>query len=278
MGIHLLRRIGKKPGLYLLYIAGFMSLCGLLLMPETAARFGEEDGIIETSSALLLVCAAVLLLFHAIRAFQSKQLIISGLLFLAGILCIVFAGEEISWGQRMLYIESNDFMKQHNWQGEMNFHNLQTDIFNIAFHAGAFMFLVIMPLFRATFLRLFRWARMLALTAFIAPRWIAYPSFLLIGMLDPRFIFLVEKPWAAACYLFILSVGIVALLVVAYRAQQQNDKVVPYLLGVSLLGIFLGILASYTQAVDYNPNTISEYKECFIALGLFLFAASWRQK
>ena len=34
------------------------------------------------------------------------------------------AGEEISWGQRIFGLESSDFFKENNAQGETNFHNL----------------------------------------------------------------------------------------------------------------------------------------------------------
>ena len=36
------------------------------------------------------------------------------------------AGEEISWGQRLLDLETPAFFERHNLQGEMNFHNLFT--------------------------------------------------------------------------------------------------------------------------------------------------------
>ena len=40
--------------------------------------------------------------------------------------CFYVAMEEISWGQRILGISTPEFLKEHNLQGEINFHNLLT--------------------------------------------------------------------------------------------------------------------------------------------------------
>jgi hypothetical protein len=47
----------------------------------------------------------------------SPSTVLFGLAFLFG------AGEEISWGQRIFNIESSEFFKQYNAQGETNLHN-----------------------------------------------------------------------------------------------------------------------------------------------------------
>lgn len=47
---------------------------------------------------------------------------------MAGILFFFIFGEEISWGQRIIGIESGEFFKESNIQGETNLHNLK--VFN----------------------------------------------------------------------------------------------------------------------------------------------------
>ncbi len=40
------------------------------------------------------------------------------------LLCFVACGEEVSWGQRILGIETPEYIAKHNKQGEFNLHNL----------------------------------------------------------------------------------------------------------------------------------------------------------
>jgi len=57
---------------------------------------------------------------------QKKALFIGMLAFMT-VVFIFGAGEEISWGQRLLSVESSEFFEQHNAQGEMNLHNLRVN-------------------------------------------------------------------------------------------------------------------------------------------------------
>lgn len=49
---------------------------------------------------------------------------------LLALACFYVAMEEISWGQRVFNIETPDFFKEHNLQGETNLHNLFTGPFS----------------------------------------------------------------------------------------------------------------------------------------------------
>ena len=53
---------------------------------------------------------------------------------------LVFAGEEISWGQRLLGIQPPEFFARHSFQYEMNFHNLRAvKAFDNFFQAKVFV-------------------------------------------------------------------------------------------------------------------------------------------
>lgn len=258
-----------------------LSLAGLIMlwmMPEQATRLGVEDGPAENLTALLLLIASFAMVFHAVRLLvnkQSRQL--AALAIIVAAVFFVFAGEEISWGQRILGIESNEFMQEHNWQGEMNFHNLHTDLFNVAFHYGALVFLVVLPLYRSKVLAFFTRRRLPHLRHFVAPAWLALPSFAIFGMLDPRFIYAIETPWAAAAYLLALAATIALLFYKLFTAIRNRSLLEVKLLTLSLALIVLGLFVSYLQAVDSEPNTISEYKELVIAAGLCIFALQWHR-
>lgn len=85
----------------------------------------KEDGIIENITAFILLLSSIFLLVRLIKIRRSKSMkwIIFNILLIA-FLFFGF-GEEISWGQRIFSIESNEFFSEHNLQGETNLHNLK---------------------------------------------------------------------------------------------------------------------------------------------------------
>ena len=261
----------------LLYMLPALSLLFLWLAPAAAAKVGTEDGPAENITALLMLAASVIMLIRGLNYYKINRQIGAVAILIAAAF-FVFAGEEISWGQRLLSIETSDFMQQYNWQGETNLHNLHTDISNVAFHYGALIFLIIAPLFYNRLIWLTKKLPQLSfIERFIAPSWTAAPSFVLLGMLDSRFIFIIEDPRAAAMYLLALAVGLVILTDRLIRSIRSNKNIQAGLLGLSLLLIAFGIYISYVYAVDEQAtNIISEFKELFIAFGLFLFALQWR--
>jgi hypothetical protein len=79
----------------------------------------QEDALLENLSVLLAIGAAVLLLIGLPRADRRSQIFAA----IVAIVAIVFAGEEISWGQRIFGIESTGIFAEANYQRETNFHN-----------------------------------------------------------------------------------------------------------------------------------------------------------
>ncbi len=74
-----------------------------------------EDGIIESATlAMYLWTAANLLLVKRKKLFDYAIIV----------MCIFVAGEEMSWGQRILGFETSDWWKTLNPQDETTFHNL----------------------------------------------------------------------------------------------------------------------------------------------------------
>ena len=58
------------------------------------------------------------------------------------------AMEEISRGQRLFGFATPETLAQMNWQGEFNLHNIQTDLSELIYYAGASLFLGLLPLLR----------------------------------------------------------------------------------------------------------------------------------
>lgn len=96
---------------------------------ETIKQITREDGMVEMSTAVFYFLAACLLIYLFIQS-KSKEKIYflrtkrNFFFLLLGLLCLFFAGEEISWGQRIFNIETPEYFEKYNRQSEINIHNL----------------------------------------------------------------------------------------------------------------------------------------------------------
>ncbi len=85
--------------------------------------FVEEDGIIEYSTAVLLLSVSI----YFINKLLKKSKVISSKnigIILFSIIFFFGFGEEISWGQRIFNVETPLFFSENNLQSETNIHNL----------------------------------------------------------------------------------------------------------------------------------------------------------
>jgi hypothetical protein len=90
---------------------------------EMYESFAAEDNIIENLTFLLLLLAGILALYagqQQWRKWRANSLWTIGI----GLLLILGALEEISWGQRVLEIETAEVFEIYSDQPETNIHNL----------------------------------------------------------------------------------------------------------------------------------------------------------
>ncbi|WP_415400800.1 hypothetical protein [Tateyamaria sp. SN3-11] len=107
--------------LLLLFILTISTWYFAVLRPLAFSRyFAAEDHLVEYSTAILLALASVSLaaLSRRVVGYKSWLLVFYALAFM------IAAGEEVSWGQRIFGIKSNEFFLKNNFQGETNIHNL----------------------------------------------------------------------------------------------------------------------------------------------------------
>ena len=76
----------------------------------------QEDRFVEWVTVTLFAAAALLALLRAIR----RRRVFDGLV---GAFCVFVAGEEFSWGQRLLGLTPPDAFLEHNRQQELTLHN-----------------------------------------------------------------------------------------------------------------------------------------------------------
>lgn len=125
-------------------VAIYMLTADSLLTPAQMLAVQREDGLIEGLSAVLLLAASIMSLGIARRLGRHRPGFAMHL-FLA-FLFFVMCGEEISWGQRQLGIETPEALARINVQNETNFHNIYGYFFDHMFIFCFFVWGVVVPL------------------------------------------------------------------------------------------------------------------------------------
>jgi hypothetical protein len=143
-----------EKGILVLVLA--MLIAGFILFYSDVSLFEayvREDGIVEwlTVLGLLLGVGVCIRRFIKLRPYKNWWFLFVTLAL--ALLLFFVAGEEISWGQRILGIKSSEFFKENNAQAETNFHNLVVDgvklnkvIFSIGLIGVMAIYLLIVPL------------------------------------------------------------------------------------------------------------------------------------
>lgn len=112
---------GADPPIpWLLHVAIAAWVVGMLLFarraPDRYAAAMQEDRVVEWWTMLLYVPAAIVQLRRAIRGRRAFDVLV-------GLFFVFVAGEEISWGQRLLGFTPPAPFLAHNTQQEFNLHN-----------------------------------------------------------------------------------------------------------------------------------------------------------
>jgi len=119
--------------IFITFILCFSAL--LVLSPPTYNYLSLEDHLIENLTAINLFSCGVLILIYGnkINGLSSKNTstFFKILFYTIGVVFIVGAFEEISWGQRILGIETPEYLENINDQNELNFHNINKRFFDV---------------------------------------------------------------------------------------------------------------------------------------------------
>ena len=111
----------------IIFLMLLITLCSFIYYfnPVLFKTLVKEDGLIENITAFMLLLSSMFLFIRLIKVGRSKSTkwIIFNIFLITGL--FFGFGEEISWGQRIFSIESNDFFSGNNLQGETNLHNLK---------------------------------------------------------------------------------------------------------------------------------------------------------
>jgi hypothetical protein len=114
--------------------------------PFYYVTLAKEDNLVEWATVFFFVLASI---FSMVIFFRSKKRS-EWFYLLFGIVCILFALEEISWGQRIFGFESTKFFLENSDQQEINIHNVVNEWFSVRTkNIGALLFFsygVVFPL------------------------------------------------------------------------------------------------------------------------------------
>lgn len=162
-----------------------LALAALAFTSErTFARLMQEDGPAEWATVFAFVVAAAL---YGKRALADAPWLTRAAFVSVALFCVFVAGEEISWGQRLFAIEPPAVFLEHNFQQELNVHNLLTNraVGGIELDTRNFVALLalfyggLLPLARARLLRSSN--PLLLASGAVAPHALTSTSFLLVA-------------------------------------------------------------------------------------------------
>ncbi|MCB0534799.1 MAG: hypothetical protein H6574_21995 [Lewinellaceae bacterium] len=111
----------------------YVSIVGVIIFSmvfhKVPAIYGE-DGLLENATALFAFASGIIFL-SLLRYFKKpiQKLYLYGF----GAAAILFACEEISWGQRIFGWETPAYLMENNVQQESNLHNLFNDYFDFGY-------------------------------------------------------------------------------------------------------------------------------------------------
>jgi heme exporter protein D len=94
--------------------------------PDHYARILHEDRPVEFMQAICYVVSSLLSALIGSRLYSLSSRYLALLYALFAVILMVFAMEEISWGQRLLGLGTPNYFIVNNMQGETNLHNLDS--------------------------------------------------------------------------------------------------------------------------------------------------------
>ncbi len=234
-----------------------------LVRPKTFQDLAIEDGVIEWIETLLIFGTAVSLQIAAVRWKRTGCNHLFVLAQLGAIGFFVYAGEEVSWGQRIFDFESTGAFATVNDQGETNLHNFLTVESDIALAMASAFLLGIIPMLwhRAGLAERLSSSRLTELSPLLPEAWLAMLMLLSASFNQPYWDVI---PVQALTWMLAMAVASLWL-----RGAHGTDRV------VVIVVITVAVLAMFIElAFGTWPDElvrITEYREIVVDVGLLAY-------
>lgn len=248
------RSKGLLASLLPLDLIAALLLAVAALQPATFEAWMQEDGWAEWATVHAFAIAALLLARRAWTSETAEEgprwLPRLGVAAVA-LFCVFIAGEEISWGQRLLAFEPPEIFLQENYQQELNVHNLLKDKDVAGFELDT-RFLV--ALIAVGYGGLLPWLRKLGRARWlqptidaVAPPWQLAPFFGAIAWVE------LSYPANLAGEACELALGLAFLTAAALTSEPKHERW--RLAGLILLPVGLGLVTQpLVSAIVYGPD------------------------
>ena len=123
-------KLESRTNLYRIFLLNGIALLTVLtglFSPETYIALMEEDFIGEWITFYAFALAGFIIVVHLWSCRKNGLSLISPSFLIpmaVAAFCLVVAGEEVSWGQRIFAFKPPDLFLEQNYQQELNIHNL----------------------------------------------------------------------------------------------------------------------------------------------------------
>lgn len=251
----------QKMSVFIVLALSVVSILLFSFFPQASREFGEEDGIIEWISFLVLFLswALVILIFIKARAEIKRNIFLFSALLILGILFFFMCMEEISWGQRIIGFGSPDLFTE-NSQKETNLHNFFTTEADTAYYIGTCILLIYLPFLRLNFPSLFsgEFFRIIIPDTYMV----------IVGSFPLAFHF---NKWNLL-FTQIWFFSAVSILIILSKSRNKARQSIYFLITALLLILIQSaILASNESSPVLMSGRIAEYKELLSQLALCIY-------
>lgn len=208
-----------------------------------------EDHIAEFSTSVCFGMAGIIILFLSFRRGPKARKVIWALI---GTISLIIAAEEISWGQRIFYIDTPDFLSDNNIQKEVTLHNLVIfDSVHEKLHIGiSYLILMYLALSFIVYTKMPGVVERFTRLGLPLVKVKLMPVFLLAPF------FLVVHPTARADEIgeFFLGIAVLVWAVDLFISTENkwfgNSRSVMVVIGALILAVFLSGVLSYWQSPE----------------------------
>lgn len=207
------------------------------------------------------------------RLVRQKHAWTAALVSLIALILLIMVGEELSWGQRIFFFATPDSVKDLNAQGEMNLHNLSTQLFQNAWYFGAWIILVLAPFLHSLIANILKNSRRFTLLEnLLPPEYFVLIFAAAFGICDPIWSGTVLN-FGSTLFIILATAAILAWLIFQARGKLANS--VCLTLGIFIIALFSMLFINQTW--DKNSGAVTEYLEVFLTFGFALWAVNVRQ-
>ncbi|MCL2280315.1 hypothetical protein FWC31_00285 [Candidatus Saccharibacteria bacterium] len=243
----------------------------VLLVRKESWPFYRNAIFIKMAFQLIAIVFFAILVCNFIKKKQILPTIFACLVILV---LIVMAGEEISWGQRILHWSTPNNWAAMNEQYETNLHNLATQVFQNVLYFGGWLLLVALPFGRNQITKfLSKFKKITFLGDWLPPTYFLIIFGAAFGLVDNM---IADTGMHFGSILFSIIATAVILIYLIIPARGVLAERICWTLGIFMIALFFNLFVS--EVWQFNSGAPTEYLELFINFGIMCWAINLKQR